>query len=90
MQSGPFVPGAPSSTAAQDEATQDVPPNVEVLDNGRARAPTRTWHGAIGTRRRARAAQKFHTAFNSLIDFADGILELQEAGSAVTSMTHMF
>jgi hypothetical protein len=31
---GPFVPGAPTSTAAQDEATQDVPPNVEVLDNG--------------------------------------------------------
>ena len=29
------------------------------------------------------AAQKFHTAFNSLVDFADGILELQEAGSDV-------
>ena len=29
------------------------------------------------------AAQKFHTAFNSLVDFADGILELQEAGADV-------
>ena len=29
------------------------------------------------------AAQKFHSAFNSLVDFADGILELQEAGADV-------
>ena len=29
-----YVTGAPNSTAAQDAATQDVPPNVQVLDNG--------------------------------------------------------
>src|SRR5690349_16814965 len=29
-----FVVGAPTSTDVQDVATQDVPPNVDVLDNG--------------------------------------------------------
>ncbi len=80
----PFVPGAPSSTAAQDEATQDVPPNVDVLDNGpcpgsdEGRGMVQLVHDVAPG-----AAQKFHTAFNSLVDFADGILELQEAGSDV-------
>jgi subtilase family protein len=80
----PFVPGAPTTTAAQDEATQDVPPGVEVLDNGpcpgsdEGRGMVQLVHDVAPG-----AAQKFHTAFNSLVDFADGILELQEAGSDV-------
>jgi hypothetical protein len=80
----PFVPGAPTTTAAQDEATQDVPPGVEVLDNGpcpgsdEGRGMAQLVHDVAPG-----AAQKFHTAFNSLVDFADGILELQEAGSDV-------
>jgi hypothetical protein len=79
-----FVPGAPTSTAAQDETTQDVPPNVEVLDNGpcpgtdEGRAMVQLVHDVAPG-----AAQKFHTANNSLVDFADGILELQEAGANV-------
>jgi len=80
----PFVPGAPTTTAAQDEATQDVPPGVEVLDNGacpgsdEGRGMVQLVHDVAPG-----AAQKFHSAFNSLVDFADGILELQEAGSDV-------
>jgi hypothetical protein len=80
----PFVPGAPTTTAAQDEATQDVPPGVEVLDNGacpgsdEGRGMVQLVHDVAPG-----ATQKFHTAFNSLVDFADGILELQEAGSDV-------
>jgi hypothetical protein len=77
----PFVAGAPTTTAAQDEATQDVPPGVEVLDNGpcpgsdEGRGMVQLVHDVAPG-----AAQKFHTAFNSLVDFADGILELEEAG----------
>jgi subtilase family protein len=80
----PFVPGAPTTTAVQDEATQDVPPGVEVLDNGacpgsdEGRGMVQLVHDVAPG-----ATQKFHTAFNSLVDFADGILELQEAGSDV-------
>ncbi len=80
----PFVPGAPTTTAAQDEASQDAPPGVEVLDNGpcpgsdEGRGMVQLVHDVAPG-----AAQKFHTAFNSLVDFADGILELQEAGSDV-------
>src|ERR1044071_1164315 len=80
----PFVPGAPTTTAAQDEASQDVPPGVQVLDNGacpgsdQGRGMAQLAHDVAPG-----AAQKFHSAFNSLVDFADGILELQEAGSDV-------
>jgi hypothetical protein len=79
-----FVPGAPTSTAAQDVATQDVPPNIEVLDNGECpgtdegRAMVQLVHDVAPG-----ANQKFHTANNSMLDFADGILELQEAGANV-------
>lgn len=79
-----FVPGAPTSTAAQDVATQDVSPNVNVLDNGpcpgsdEGRGMAQLVHDVAPG-----AALAFHTAFNSLRDFADGILELQAAGSDV-------
>ncbi|HKU15482.1 MAG TPA: S8 family serine peptidase [Steroidobacteraceae bacterium] len=80
----PFVPGAPTTTAAQDEASQDAPPGVDVLDNGacpgsdEGRGMVQLVHDVAPG-----AAQKFHSAFNSLVDFADGILELQEAGADV-------
>jgi hypothetical protein len=79
-----FVAGAPTSTDVQDVATQDVPPNVEVLDNGECpgsdegRGMVQLVHDVAPG-----AQQKFHSAFNSLTDFADGILELQEAGADV-------
>ena len=76
--------GAPTSTAQQDVATQDVPPNVDVLDNGpcpgtdEGRAIVQVIHDVAPG-----VAQQFHTANNGLLDFAQGILELQEAGSKV-------
>jgi len=79
-----FVPGAPTSTAEQDEATQDVPPNVRVLDNGpcpgtdEGRAMVQLAHDVAPG-----AAQQFYTAFNSMVDFAFGIEELRAAGSDV-------
>ncbi|HEY8152073.1 MAG TPA: S8 family serine peptidase [Vicinamibacteria bacterium] len=79
-----FVPGAPTSTAADDVATADVPAGVDVLDNGdcpgtdEGRGMAQLVHDVAPG-----AAQKFHTAFNSLPDFASGILELQAAGSSV-------
>jgi subtilisin family serine protease len=79
-----FLAGAPTSTAAQDVTTHDVPPNVQVLDNGpcpgtdEGRAMVQLVHDVAPG-----ASQKFHTAFNSLRNFADGILALQAAGSNV-------
>jgi len=79
-----FVPGAPTTTAEEDEATQDLPPNVVVLDNGpcpasdEGRGMAQLAHDVAPG-----AAQMFHSAFNSLLDFALGILELREAGSNV-------
>lgn len=72
-----FVPGAPTSTSADDVATADVPAGVDVLDNGdcpgtdEGRAMAQLVHDVAPG-----AAQKFHTAFNSLPDFAGGMLEL--------------
>src|SRR6185503_21210251 len=79
-----FVPGAPTSTAAQDVLTEDVPPNVQVLSNGpcpntdEGRAMVQLVHDVAPG-----AAQKFHTAFNGVIDFANGILRLRNAGAQV-------
>jgi hypothetical protein len=79
-----FVPGAPTTTAAQDAVNGDVPPNVQVLSNGpcpasdEGRAMVQLVHDVAPG-----AAQKFHTAFNGLIDFANGILRLQNAGANV-------
>lgn len=79
-----FVPGAPTSTADEDEADGEVPADVDVLDNGpcpgsdEGRGMAQLVHDVAPG-----AAQKFHTAFNSLTDFASGILELQESGADV-------
>ena len=79
-----FVPGAPTSTAAQDVVTGDVPPNVQVISNGpcpgtdEGRAIVQLVHDVAPG-----AAQKFHTANNGQVDFANGIFRLRNAGSNV-------
>jgi hypothetical protein len=79
-----FVPGAPTSTAAEDKVTADVPENVQVLSNDpcpasdEGRGMVQLIHDVAPG-----ATQKFHTAFNSLLDFANGILRLRRAGSNV-------
>jgi hypothetical protein len=79
-----FVPGAPTSTAAQDVLTDDVPDAVQVLSNGpcpasdEGRAIVQLVHDVAPG-----AAQKFHTAFNGQVDFANGILRLRNAGANV-------
>jgi hypothetical protein len=79
-----FVPGAPTSTAAEDKATDDVPADVTVLSNGpcpatdEGRAMVQLIHDVAPG-----ATQKFHTAFNGILDFASGILKLRDAGAKV-------
>ena len=79
-----FVPGAPTSTAAEDKVTGDVPENVQVLSNepcpasDEGRGMVQLIHDVAPG-----ATQKFHTAFNSLLDFANGILRLRRAGANV-------
>ena len=79
-----FVPGAPTSTAAEDKVSADVPENVQVLSNGpcpgtdEGRGMVQLIHDVAPG-----AAQKFHTAFNGLVDFANGILRLRNAGANV-------
>lgn len=79
-----FVPGAPTSTAAEDAVTDDVPGAVQVLSNGacpasdEGRAIVQLVHDVAPG-----ATQKFHTAFNGVVDFANGILRLRNAGANV-------
>jgi hypothetical protein len=79
-----FMPGAPTSTAGEDQVTGDVPANVQVLSNGPCPA-TDEGRGMVQLIHDVApgAAQKFHTAFNGLVDFANGILRLRLAGANV-------
>ena len=77
------VPGAPNSTAAQDAASQDVAANVQVLEDScpgtdEGRGMAQLVHDVAPG-----AAEKFHTANNGQLDFAQGILDLQKAGANV-------
>src|SRR4051812_41015885 len=77
------VPGAPNSTAAQDATTHDVAPNVQVLEDScpgtdEGRGMAQLVHDVAPG-----AAEKFHTANNGQLDFAQGILDLRTAGSNV-------
>jgi Subtilase family len=78
-----FIPGAPTATAAQDLASQDVPA-VQVLDNGtcpgsdEGRGMIQLAHDVAPG-----AAQMFHTAFRNQLDFALGMLELRSAGADI-------
>lgn len=74
---GALVPGAPTSTVVDDFANDEIPDDVVVADDAcpgnidEGRAMLQLIHdvapGAHGA---------FHTAFNSRIDFACGIMEL--------------
>jgi subtilisin family serine protease len=79
-----FLPGAPTSTRDEDVSNGELPVQVTVLDNGpcpgsdEGRAMAQLVHDVAPG-----AAISFHSAFNSEIDFADGIIELEEAGADV-------
>ena len=83
----PFRPGAPTSTFAQDVLNGELPPSMivgDILDNGpcpgadEGRALAQLIHDVAPG-----AAIKFHTAFNNEMDFADGIIQLADAGAKV-------
>lgn len=72
-----FFPGAPNPRSADDIANQDVDPDILILDDG---CPGGSDEGR-GMANLVKdvapgAPQAFHTAFNSRLDFALGILEL--------------
>jgi subtilisin family serine protease len=79
-----FMPGAPTSTKDQDISSDELPLEVDILDNGECpgadegRAMAQLIHDVAPG-----AAISFHTAFNSESDFAEGIIRLQEAGADV-------
>jgi len=80
-----FVPGAPTSTRHEDISNDELPSNTLVLSEGpcgdaidEGRAMAQIVHDVAPG-----AHIAFHTAFNSELDFADGIIDLQEAGADV-------
>ncbi|MFQ5528607.1 MAG: peptidase S8, partial [Thermoanaerobaculia bacterium] len=83
---GPLFPGNPFTTAAQDQANDDLPADVIVLSDlppgagsDEGRAMMQLIHDAAPG-----AAQAFHSAFFGQADFASGIVELAtDAGSDV-------
>ena len=79
-----FLPGAPSTTAGEDAINGDVPANVQVLDNGPCPA-TDEGRGMVQLVHDVApgAAQKFHTAMNGIVGFANGILKLRKEGANV-------
>ena len=82
----PFQPGAPTTSFAEDLASGDLPGDTSILDNGacpgtdEGRAMAQLIHDVAPG-----AAIKFHTAFNSELDFAEGVIELADAGANVTA-----
>jgi subtilisin family serine protease len=81
----PFQPGARNTSFAQDIASGELPANTTILDNGdcagaidEGRGMAQLIHDVAPG-----AAISFHTAFNSERDFADGIIELADAGADV-------
>ena len=81
---GPFNPGAPISTFAEDLSNDELPTDTTILDNGacpgsdEGRGMAQLIHDVAPG-----AAISFHTAFNSEFDFAEGIIELADAGADV-------
>jgi hypothetical protein len=79
-----FQPGAPNSSFAEDIANDELPADTTILDNGacpgsdEGRGMAQLIHDVAPG-----AAIKFHTAFNSEFDFAEGIIELADAGANV-------
>src|SRR5688572_1639692 len=79
-----FQPGAPISTFAEDLSNDELPADTEILDNGpcpgsdEGRGMAQLIHDVAPG-----SPIKFHTAFNSEFDFAEGIIELADAGANV-------
>ncbi len=80
----PFQPGARNTSFAQDIASGELPANTTILDNGacpgsdEGRGMSQLVHDVAPG-----AGIAFHTAFNSEFDFAEGIIELADAGADV-------
>ena len=79
-----FQPGAPNSSFAEDLSNDELPTDTAILDNGpcpgsdEGRGMAQLIHDVAPG-----ASIKFHTAFNSEFDFAEGIIELADAGADV-------
>ena len=81
----PFQPGARNTSFDQDLASGELPANTTILDNGdcagaidEGRGMSQLVHDVAPG-----AGIAFHTAFNSEFDFAEGIIELADAGADV-------
>jgi subtilisin family serine protease len=81
----PFAPGAPTSTRHEDVSNDELPDRVQILAEGpcdsgsdEGRAMAQLIHDVAPG-----ASISFHTAFNSELDFAEGIIDLQQAGADV-------
>jgi hypothetical protein len=83
---GPLAPGQLFTTAAQDIANGDLPQNVKILSdaedcsgaNDEGRAIAQIIHDVAPG-----ASILFHSAFNGEADFAQGIIDLANAGANV-------
>jgi hypothetical protein len=79
-----FQPGAPTSSFAEDLSNGELPLDTTILDNGpcpgtdEGRGMAQLIHDVAPG-----ASIAFHTAFNSEFDFAEGIIELADAGADV-------
>ena len=80
-----FVPGAPTSTLAEDISNDELPASVTILEEGPCAGGTDEGRamGQIVHDVAPGAAISFHTAFNSELDFAEGIIDLEQAGADV-------
>ena len=82
-----FQPGAPTSTAEEDVSNDELPDSVTILANGEGPCPDGTDEGRAMAQLihdvAPGAAIAFHTAFNSELDFAEGIIRLRDAGADV-------
>jgi subtilisin family serine protease len=80
----PFNAGAPNSSFAEDVANDELPAATTILDNGpcpgsdEGRGMAQLIHDVAPG-----AAISFHTAVNSQLDFAEGIIELADTGADV-------
>jgi hypothetical protein len=82
----PFQPGAPTTSFAEDLSNGELPTDTTILDNGPCSSDSGDEGRAIGQLVHdvaPGAAISFHTAFNSELDFAEGIIELAEDGADV-------
>jgi hypothetical protein len=80
-----FQPGAPTSTKDQDVSNDELPSSITILKDGQCldstdegRAMGQLIHDVAPG-----ASLAFHTAFESELDFAEGILRLKNAGADV-------